>query len=364
MSSTRKRQSKELDFLDEIQQPIANASLHGAITSLSPVKKGRNANYFEGTIADEHTKLRLVGFSTDQQRKLNTFFKSKMPINLKNCQVKESRQGKQMEVMLKSTTEIIESEKGMDSSTFTFDDVNTAVTITLSQLSTEQNFQRVNVKIKVIDSRTPCYVTGQKKKQDIIIADDTANAKLTVWEEHVDTFEVSKCYSLRNITVREYASNKYLSLPKEGFTITTIDDIGSVDDDCTNQPEQQLLQLPSAMIIGVPQLDSYKSCLVCKARVEPDAPEPDKPLLGRCTKCGMMQRFNACAEQLTAKLLVMQEYDGCSPVTKTLHAFGKIISDLLGATTVTEVTREALLQTDPVTITYNDKQVITAFNRM
>ena len=326
MSSSRKRQSKELEFLDEVQEPVVNASVHGAITSLSPIKKGRNSNYFEGTIADEHAKLRLVGFLSDHQRKLSNFFKSKTPINLRNCQIKEAREGTKMEVMLKTTTEIIESEKGIDPSSFTFDDINTAVFITLSQLSTMHNFQRVSVKITVLDTTTPCYVTGQKKKQDVIIADATANAKLTLWEDYVDELEISKSYSLENITVREYASNKYLSLPKDGFSISSIEDIGPVDDEYT-KIDDHLMLLESAVIIGVPQLDSYKSCLACKARVEPDAIEADKPPLGRCTKCGMLQRFNQCSEQLSAKLIVMQEYVGCSPLTKTLHAFGKIIQD-------------------------------------
>lgn len=55
--------------------------------------------------------------------------------------------------------------------------------------------------------------------------------------------------------------------------------------------------------------DSYKSCLSCKASVEPDA--PTEPVLGCCTKCGMLQCFDPCPEQLSVKLLVMQQYDGC-----------------------------------------------------
>ena len=53
--------------------PIANTSIiiHGAITSLSPVKKGGNFIFFDGTLADETSKIQAVGFVAQQQRKLN-----------------------------------------------------------------------------------------------------------------------------------------------------------------------------------------------------------------------------------------------------------------------------------------------------
>ena len=134
-----------------------------------------------------------------------------------------------------------------------------------------------------------------------------------------------------------------------------------MDDDYSND-EQQLMQLTGAIVIGVPQLDSYKSCLHCKAHVEPDAPEPGKPLLGRCTKCAMLQRFDACHDQLRVKLMVQQEING-HPLMKSLHCFGKIILDFIGVSKISEVTREALLQSQPANINYNEKQVITAFTR-
>ena len=39
-----------------------NATVHGVITSLSPMKKGRSSNFFHTNISDGETKLRLVGF--------------------------------------------------------------------------------------------------------------------------------------------------------------------------------------------------------------------------------------------------------------------------------------------------------------
>ena len=41
----------------------ANASVHGLLVSVSRIKKGRNSEYFDGSITDGDCKLRFVGFS-------------------------------------------------------------------------------------------------------------------------------------------------------------------------------------------------------------------------------------------------------------------------------------------------------------
>ena len=58
----RKRTHEAIEQIDDVDGPIANTSIHGAITSLSPVKKGRNSIFFDGTLADETSKIRVVGF--------------------------------------------------------------------------------------------------------------------------------------------------------------------------------------------------------------------------------------------------------------------------------------------------------------
>ena len=80
-------------------------------------------------------------------------------------------------------------------------------------------------------------------------------------------------------------------------------------------------------IIGVSQLDSYRACLKCKARVEPLTPPPRK-----CSKlgCGMMQRYDRCQKQLSAKLMVMWSDDENGVCTQSLFAYGKTVSGLAG----------------------------------
>ena len=56
--------------------------MYGVLTSISPVKKGRKQNYFEGTVTDGSSKLRLVGFNTKLQKQISDMM-SKKPIEIK-----------------------------------------------------------------------------------------------------------------------------------------------------------------------------------------------------------------------------------------------------------------------------------------
>ena len=67
--------------------------------------------------------------------------------------------------------------------------------------------------IKILKVMDPVSVTGGKKQQ---AADSTGVGKVTLWEESIGTLTEQASYSLKNFVVREYASNKFLSMGKEG----------------------------------------------------------------------------------------------------------------------------------------------------
>ena len=103
----------------------------------------------------------------------------------------------------------------------------------LNVISTS-DLPQVTLDVKVLANLEPTFVSGGKKKQDIIGADSTATAKLTVWESYVYVLDKQSCYTLKNVVVQEYASTKYLSMPKEGCEFIKIGDIKE-DYDTTEQ---------------------------------------------------------------------------------------------------------------------------------
>lgn len=201
----RKRHFEEVDRLDLLTKPLPNASLHGAVTSLSKVKEGRNSSYFDGTLYDGCRQVRLVGFLPAQQKKLDGFCTKKKPVAFKNCEVKQSRQGgDEMDIILKSSTEITESPRSLDASVFNSPQPVTRV-ITLSELGSTKNYKKVITNIKVLTSIEPICLAGGKKKQDVTIGDQTGTSKVTLWGDHIDSLVLQCSYKLKNFVVREYA---------------------------------------------------------------------------------------------------------------------------------------------------------------
>ena len=56
-SESRKR---DISQLKEIDEPCTSVNVHGAVTTISPIKKGRKALFFDATLADTTSKVRLV----------------------------------------------------------------------------------------------------------------------------------------------------------------------------------------------------------------------------------------------------------------------------------------------------------------
>jgi len=99
------------------------------MTSLPPVKKGRTTTYFDGTFTD----------GTQKQS-----------VNIKNCQIKEAREG---------------------------------------YSSPYQSLQLC---------------------KDILIADHTGESKQCLWERYINKLHADHCYSLKNFMVREYNKKKFV----------------------------------------------------------------------------------------------------------------------------------------------------------
>ena len=353
-TSSRKRLYQDIDSFESIQQPLPNASIHGSFTSLSSLKKGKNSHYFDGIITDGTSFLRIVGFSSEQQKKLSAFFESGQPAHLENCEVKKSRQGDKLEVMLKKFTDIQKSPKKI---TIPPDDGlsdDSAVYITLGELNKVDEFQRVTVDVKVIYIGDPTEVSGGKIKQDVTVADCTDNSRLTIWEDRMNTLDKGASYTLKNIVVRLFRDKKYLSFPRCGLSVIKIPDIGTVEEDGHNSDADKstTYRLIKACVIAVVLLDSYKSCISCRARVE-----TTEPPLGRCSKCCMMQHMEHCAEQTTAKLIVKEEQGQ----RLTLSAFGTTLQQICMAGAITQ---EMLLQSPTIDVlNYNKKNIITGIAR-
>ena len=55
----------------------------------------------------------------------------------------------------------------------------------------------------------------RERKEDIVVGDDTAKIRLTIWENEIGTLHIDQSYELTAVTVREYCGVKFLSTSKD-----------------------------------------------------------------------------------------------------------------------------------------------------
>ena len=199
--------------------------------------------------------------------------------------------------MLKSNTQIRKSPKKIDMDTM-MALTPESKTITLDALPTLPQYEKVSVNVKVLQLFKSEQVGQDKKvKQEASVADHTAATRVVLWEQHVDALQEGKCYNLKNFHVKEFRSKKHLSMPKSNFEISPIDNIENTVKPLPEDDEYTTIH--DVQVIGVQQLDSYKACLQCKARVEPLTPPLGKCTKENCLTCAKSRYPHVCCFDIT-----------------------------------------------------------------
>ena len=232
-------------------------------------------------------------------------------------------------------------------------------TVSLEEMSTIDNYKKVNVSIKVVSVNAPDTVSDLSH-QNVFVADQTGSIRVCLWDNHIDTLKQGHSYNLTNFTVREFRSKKYLNMPRSGAEIKAINDLGSVSE--MPLEEEETITIQNVQVMGVPSLNMYKACMQCKARVEPLTPP-----FGKCSKqdCDMIQRYDLCADQATARLLLMYTSGDKQQRYITCHVFGQLINQLASLSLDNEITSKTLLSLPQLkSVTFvKDKLIMTAFDQ-
>ena len=151
------------------------------------------------------------------------------------------------------------------------EDASRSNMITLAQVKDVEIFDRITVKCKVMLVKDVVEVFTEEQKQDVKVGYESKVGLIILWEEIVGRPK-SYIILLKKFSVCEYGFSKYLSVLKDESEILATDDIGHVLVDRDNDDEQNGGSLSPVQIVAAPQIDLYKSCLACKARVEPCDP--------------------------------------------------------------------------------------------
>ena len=111
MAKRLRENEVEFDDLSLVNRASPSAKIHGKLTMLSPMKKAKSCNYFDGEIADDSSRtLRIFGFDSSVCKKLSDHCEDKKAVVLSGCEVKRSGyMSGDLEVLVSKSTEVAES---------------------------------------------------------------------------------------------------------------------------------------------------------------------------------------------------------------------------------------------------------------
>ena len=200
----------------EIKSPQTHATINASVSPIRPSK------YFDGELTDGDTVIRFVGFRNEQRQLIHSFCEEKKPITIKNCQVQWNKFKNQLEVALKSHSQVQVSDVEFD-----IPNIKTVGSseITLGELHHYDEYDRVTFRAQVMKISEPQKVGVGKSKQEVLLSDSTGSAMLTLWEDDINMLIEGKSDQMNRLVVKCFLGKTHLSMPPTGATIEEIDDL-------------------------------------------------------------------------------------------------------------------------------------------
>ena len=115
--------------------------MHGIVTGLSPIMPSSGKLFFEDTFSDCGRFLRLVGFNSEQQKKLSTFQDNEEPVAPTNCYLTRGKWGDDLEIIVKDSTTVMKSPKKYTLDGIKNVEVKDSMDITLSELQDQVRYR-------------------------------------------------------------------------------------------------------------------------------------------------------------------------------------------------------------------------------
>ena len=199
-------------------------------------------------------------------------------------------------------------------------------------------------------STNPINSAGGKTKQDIVVADSTGKATVTVWEGNVGRLQERKSYKLNKLEVRSYQGKQYLSFP----STASQDDISDIEDsiDVVTSEEDDDDLIKEVTVCGIKELTTVYVCINCNRSIQ-----PVNEHIAKCSVCNTTQRFSSPKQ--AAKLLVVS---GSTRIS--LRAYDKALREITDTqTSQKEISAQDLLYASQFNCTYNKYNIITNVSR-
>ena len=282
-----------------------NTTLTCYLHNVSEVKNASESKrkYFNCIIQSNKKLVRAVCFSPEKRTELQTLAKTKSPVKMKNY--KRSNNDND-DLTITKYTKITPVDKAEVEFVYA-EELSSSATgkpvniLSILNLAPEQLILVKGKVLKMSGVKIQTTRFGKLQKQDVIIADSTAHIKLVLWGEYVNTLQLNKTYTLKNVRVKPTRFEHFLNTPKNEdfnaveateYTTPVVEYEDEVDTTC----------MINATILGVKQASKALCCSGCQKR-DVEIINPNKAIC-RSHSCQLQQRPSSCTTHWALRLLL------------------------------------------------------------
>ena len=302
MAGNSKRE--EFDDVSSITHETHSAIVHGRVIELSPVKtsrKNQKVKYFDCKLTDGKEVCRMVSFELKVWPDIEEFVERGESVSVVNCDVKKRKiGGTGYELVLSDKSSVIRSPKKFklsDDLLMRFDVNELERIVMIEDISTNVG-NKVSVKGKLVSLKDSEKIKTKDRvftKRESVLSDESTAIRLVLWEKLVESVELSKSYSITNLSVKTYGGQKYLSTTDISEVKEISEIVGAVHE------IQSGIEEFVGDIVGIVSITKFYSCILCAAKV---TEESFNSIVGCCGKCGLKQKISRCKKNLVAQVLI------------------------------------------------------------
>ena len=266
---------------------------------------------------------RAVCFSPEKHQQCKTTSESSSPIKLTKYQLKRNTFTDQDEIHINKRSRLFEPashEIGFDIQQLEPVKQEKSVEMTASEVLIRPANCKVNISGRITFQGPEETIISKGKtlrKQEALFTDNTASARIVLWENDIDKIATGNSYNLSNAVIRQYNQENYLCLNRQSAVAESFDTIEREDEQSLSSDNS--LAKVFCPADGVQSIRRFLSCNKCQSKL---APISDKKIV-KCSECGLAQLKSKCKQRLLANVIFPSEGS-----TKTLTLFDDKLREL------------------------------------
>ncbi len=321
MASLGDKRDWEVSEMDEAK----GVCVHGIPVNVSPAKESRSTKglfYFDAQLCDGKKSARLVSFDVNHMSSVKKAADEQSAIAVSNANVKRSSLSSELEVHMHKRSKVAVSPLKMSLGDVV---LQSTKTVKVADVGLSAVRQDVELVCKVVKCSGVTIVkksggTGELKKQDVVVGDETGTCRLVLWEGDVESLEGGKSYRLSDVGVRSYGGTKYLCYTGKSRK-EVVEDLEDVNEESGEEEGDDWGRSISGEISAVLSSTEYLSCKFCHSKVG-----SDDGVVAECSKCAAVMKVSCCEQSKSAKFVVQGKSSGRE---MTLSAFEPILSRIV-----------------------------------